>query len=177
MNVPLIQFVETICEAEKKKVSEDKLVSQISEQVKKSMLDKSIKANAGLKRVIKRAVEENIAVGALSSFEEAQAKELLTRIGLKDVGDNILCSNHSDRPHLSADAWLKLAKNMAVSPSACLAITSCKASCRAALTAGMRCVVRPDKYTSFQDFGGADYVIDELNNEVVDMMFALLEKK
>lgn len=177
LNVPLSKFVDTMLQAENKRISEDKLVSDISEKIIKAMLEKSVKADEGLKLVIQRAKEKNIAVGTLSAFKEDHAKELLERIGLKDLGENLLCSHHPERPHLSADAWLKLAKNMAVQPSACLAIVSCKASCKAALTAGMRCVVRPDSFTSFQDFGGADHVIGELNSEVVDIMFELLETK
>ncbi len=33
-------------------------------------------------------------------------------------------------------------------------------SAKAALSAGMRCVVVPDEFTVFQDFSGADVILD-----------------
>jgi hypothetical protein len=40
----------------------------------------------------------------------------------------------------------------------------------------MRCVVVPDRFTNFQDFGGADFVVETLDNDgTVKDVLGLLE--
>jgi beta-phosphoglucomutase-like phosphatase (HAD superfamily) len=66
---------------------------------------------------------------------------------------------------------------MSMSPGVCVVIATCSMSSKAAVSSGMRCVVIPDKFTAFQDFGGADYVSDELDEAAIDKAFSLLEDR
>jgi beta-phosphoglucomutase-like phosphatase (HAD superfamily) len=175
LNVSLTQFIETIIEVNKKRLDATKLVTEIEGKLGKALLKKASDANGDLKKMIKMANKNDVAVGALSVLEDATAKELLEKLGAGEVAENLLCSNHRDRCCHSADAWLKLAKNMTVPASKCLVLATCRASCKSALKAGMRCVVLPDDFTSFQDFGGADMVATELSGTVMTKVFKLLE--
>ncbi len=175
LNVSLTQFIEAIVEVNKKRLDVAKLVTEIEGKLGKALLKKVSVANGDLKKMIKLADKNGVAVGALSVLEDATAKEMLEKLGVGEVTENLLCSNHRDRCCQSADAWLKLAKNMAIPASKCLVLATCRASCKSALKAGMRCVVIPDDFTSFQDFGGADMVATDLSSNVVTEIFKLLE--
>lgn len=70
-----------------------------------------------------------------------------------------------------ADAWLKLVKELEVKAPACIALTTSMVACKAALTAGIRAVAIPDRYTGFQDFGGAHAVAERLEElDIVDLI-------
>ena len=51
-----------------------------------------------------------------------------------------------------------------------VAVVSSQVACKGALTAGASCIVVPDEYTAFQDFGGAMMVLDSLRDEKPDTM-------
>ncbi|MEI6971057.1 MAG: hypothetical protein WCL44_06015, partial [bacterium] len=74
----------------------------------------------------------------------------------------------------TADAWLKLAKAVAVAPQGCVVITTNQESCMAALSGGMKPVAIPDAFTAFQDFGGADLLVDKFNDEAIEAIVALM---
>jgi beta-phosphoglucomutase-like phosphatase (HAD superfamily) len=59
-----------------------------------------------------------------------------------------------------ADVLLKTAKSLGRTPRQCLVLAGTANASRAALSAGMRCVVLSDCYTAHQDFGGVDLVIE-----------------
>jgi hypothetical protein len=48
-------------------------------------------------------------------------------------------------------------------------------ACKTALSAGMRCVVVPNNFTEFEDFGGSDYVLDSLDGGVLEEVFDLMD--
>jgi beta-phosphoglucomutase-like phosphatase (HAD superfamily) len=55
---------------------------------------------------------------------------------------------------------LKTAKSLRRTPRQCVVLAGSASASRAALSAGMRCVVLADGYTAHQDFGGVDAVIE-----------------
>ena len=58
------------------------------------------------------------------------------------------------------DATLKVAKEMSKSPRQCVVLAGTMESCKSALSAGMQCVALPDRFTAFQDFSGAQEVLE-----------------
>lgn len=175
LNTSLSQFVTTVLDGEKKKLAVDKLVAEIREGIKAEMLSSSVKTKGGIQKLIQQAAASDVALGVWSSFDEQTAKALLAKAGINEQEVALLCCRNEERPHISADAWLKLAKNMGVPAGACLTIATCKKSCKASLSAGMRCVVVPDKFTSFQDFGGVDMVADKFDDDLVATVLNLLK--
>lgn len=160
---------------EKKRLSKDKLLAEITQGITLSLTDDSVKLEAGLADVLKIAKEKKVLVGVLSGLGEKTARQLLAKLGLTDMGVHLLPYSCEDKNFPSADAWLKLAKIMSVLPALCLVIATSATACKAALSAGMRCVVVPDRFTTFQDFGGADHIAEDLDKTTVKTIFALLK--
>jgi beta-phosphoglucomutase-like phosphatase (HAD superfamily) len=99
----------------------------------------------------------------------------MDKLGLDEKGTVVLSNGSQDKHLPSSDSWLKLAKSMKVPASCCVVIASSSRACKAALSAGMRCVALPDKFTSFQDFGGADFVLESLDGDVAGRIIGLLD--
>ena len=74
--------------------------------------------------------------------------------------------------------WLKVAKALGKNARFCVAVSSSQVSAKSALSAGMRCVVVPDSFTSHHDFGGVDVILDSWEdqsaNEVLDAVVPLV---
>lgn len=65
----------------------------------------------------------------------------------------------SDHAFPTPELWRRAARETGGGAPA-VALVACRPSCRAALLAGFRCVVAPDRFTSAQDFSGADAVLE-----------------
>ena len=92
---------------------------------------------------------------------------ILADLGLPDMDSRVLSCGEEYGSCPGANLWLRLAENMMIPPSRCVAIATSAASCKAAIAAKMRSVVIPDKFTAFQDFGGADVVFDTLDKNAI----------
>ncbi|MFC1497820.1 hypothetical protein ACFLS1_05000 [Verrucomicrobiota bacterium] len=158
----------------KSQLSENKLIAEISSGIKLSFTDSAVKVEKKLGKILKLASQQNILMGALSGLDEEVARQMADNLGLTNKGVCLLSCPSGDKNYPAADTWLKLAKEMSVLPTLCVALVTNSISCKAALSAGMQCVVIPDKFTSHQDFGGSDYVIDQFDDNTVDKIFELL---
>jgi beta-phosphoglucomutase-like phosphatase (HAD superfamily) len=96
---------------------------------------------------------------------------------LKLSADDIYIANaeRCGRAAPTAQDWLQLAKEMGISTALCTVAATSASSSKAALCAGMRCFAVPDRLTAFQDFSGADYVIESLDDEVEELVLKLVE--
>ncbi len=158
----------------KARAATEKLTAEIAEDIKLSLVEGSVRANSAISAIIQEASSETVSIGVLSAMDDKTAGKLMDKVGLDESNAQLFLCDAGDRQFPSADAWLKLAKSMEVSPSLCMVLATSAASCKAALSAGMRCAVIPDEFTSFQDFGGADYVVDQLDLSVFKSLFELV---
>lgn len=170
------QFLPLMLKSETKaKVSEAKLISEISEAINNAFVSGSFKLDSGVTKLLKAASEQNVVVAALSSLNDETARQLAAKLELIDRGVTLLSYSSQEKNFPSADAWLKLAKRISVAPACCVVIATSSVSCKAALSAGMRSVVVPDQYTAFQDLGGADFVFDDFDERAIDLTLNLLK--
>jgi len=158
----------------KAKVSEAKMITEISEAITSVFTTSPMKLESGVSRLLK-AIESNVVVAALSGLDNEVARQVAANLGLVDSGVTLLSYPNYGKNFPSADAWLKLAKKISISPARCVVVATSAVSCKAALSAGMRCIIIPDKFTSFQDFGGADNIFDEFDDDAIEVLTQLLK--
>lgn len=159
----------------KKRFSEEKFVEDFLTELEVAFSRPALKADASVTALLKRAGEAGILLGALGCLSQPTLDKLIRNLGWEDHNIRLMSCAGSDKIFPTADAWLKLAKSMAVRPNRCLVVTTSQIACKSALSAGMKSVALPDEYTAFQDFGGADLVADGLNKGVLDRIFELLD--
>ncbi len=146
--------------AEGRRMSAEKLAADIREQFEENMAKKSTAVVPAFASAVSEAAARNFSVGALSFLSEESAAQLAERI-LPGDRIKIRVSREGARGLFMRDCWLGLAKMMGLTPRRCLALVSSAASCRSALAAEMRCVVVPDEFTEWQDFAGADEIVEK----------------
>ncbi len=152
----------------KKKLSIEKLDQDFKAQYRQALEKNTLRPNPWLEPLLAAAARASVSLGALSNLPAELVPELVERLGLQG---KLEVQAQAENGHPTPDGWLKLAKAMALPAQACLALTTEALSCRSALVAGMRCVVLPDAYTSHQDFGGADLVLeDPAQLQIKDLM-------
>ncbi len=158
-----------------KKVVEEEFIENVKGAFAESLINES-KVTDGLLDLVKAAQEKGFVVGVFSSLDEESAQLLLEKIGL--ANSNVTLSPYAPRTINSfiGEHWRRLAVELSVAPGECVAITSDNNSCKAALSSGMRVVVLPTDVSSFQDFGGANMIVDELSPSVIEASLKLLER-
>ena len=135
----------------------------------------NLKCDPGMNTLIKRVGDNGILLGALGCLSRETLDKLIRTVGWEERNIHVVPCSGAEKVFPTADAWLKLAKSMAVRSTRCVVLTTSQTSCKAALSAGMKCVVVSDEYSAFQDFGGADYVADGMGKAVVDQLLELLD--
>lgn len=159
-----------------KKLRDTKLISELNNGIALYHGSSEAELNPGLSKLLDLVQERGVQVGVLSSQDEASASALLGRLGFDLENLSLFAYDASDHPVFPrADMWLKVTKSLSRSPRNCLALVSSSTSAKSALSSGMRCIGVPDEFTAFQDFGGADAVLETFEDEdlaeLVDLVF------
>mgnify|MGYP003604130931 FL=1 len=123
---------------------------------------------------LKETSRRGIRATAISILPEEIAQQVLASSGLADQGVDLHVFVEAERHFPRVDCWMKVVRQVAKSPRACIAIAGCRDSGKSALSSGMRCVIIPDRFTGHQDFSGADAVLESAEDysltELIDQL-------
>jgi beta-phosphoglucomutase-like phosphatase (HAD superfamily) len=124
----------------------------------------------GVEALLKAAREAELPIGMLSVQSEEANVDLVARLGEVTAVVSLGASDH-----LGQRPWRQLARVLETKTRFCTAVTSGGAAAKSTLAAGLRCVVIPDAYTSFEDMSGTDYIYDALDSAAIKQTLALVE--
>jgi beta-phosphoglucomutase-like phosphatase (HAD superfamily) len=110
--------------------------------------------------IIKETNKRGIQATAISILPEEVATSIIEKSGLASQGVSVHSFAETERHFPRVDCWMKVCRQVTKSPRTCIAIAGSRDSGKSALSSGMRCIVVPDQFTSFQDFSGVDAVMD-----------------
>ena len=116
----------------------------------------------GIEAFLRSALAEGCILGALTTIPDDAARTLAERLGLAALDVHVVSFPADSRAFPGGDVWLKAAKAVGCRARRTVAVAGSGSSCRSALAAGMRCIAVPDAFSSFQDFGGADAVVERI---------------
>lgn len=157
----------------KKGLATENITAKIKRQFESSLDVTSTLPTPGLPALLKKAAEKNIKIGLLSFLPQENANQLMARLSLdQQVCLQVMKKEADDLP--TPDGWLSLLKVLKVVPRCAVALVDGAMACKSALAVGMRCVVFPDRFTAWQDFGGADIVTENISDLKLDDIVALL---
>jgi hypothetical protein len=142
-----------------KKVSEE-LVSGIKMHLESG----SIMVSDELRDVVVQARELNMQVLAMTALPIQPREALSAALDLSGLGIELVPFGTDLEPAPRADSWLKLIKEEGINGPGSISLTTSMQSAKSSLTASIPTVVYPDRFTSFQDFGGARAVVDSLKD-------------
>lgn len=140
-----------------KKVSEE-LVSGI-----KMHLDSgNVQVSDELRNVVVEARERGMKVLGLTAIPIQARDALADRLDLSGLGIELVPFGTDLEPAPRADSWLKLTKELEIKGPNSISLTTSMQAAKSSLTAGVPSVAVPDRFTSFQDFGGCQAVVESL---------------
>jgi beta-phosphoglucomutase-like phosphatase (HAD superfamily) len=163
-----------------RKVSVEKLVDHVNSGIAEQASASNAKLSPGLGKILQLARERNFVIGVISTWAEEIGQALLAKLGLNDLGARLFSFKDVNKVFPSADIWLKTAKAISIKPRRCLVVGGNMAACKSAMSADLRCVAVPDEFTSFQDYSGADLILESLDEmsakEIVNTVFPHSDK-
>ena len=171
--IDLLQTGLGVKKGQPKKVSEE-LVSGIKMHLESG----NVQVSDDLRNVVVQARERNMKVLGLTALP-AQARDALAdRLDLQGLGIELVPFGTDLEPAPRADSWLKLTKEQEIKGPNCISLTTSMQAAKSSLTAGVPSVAVPDRFTSFQDFGGCQAVVDSLKEvNLGDYLDSGIEKK
>ncbi len=131
--------------------------------------------NKGLIALTHDLQKHGIELGALTCLDREGVTQLLEKLDLGPDDVHVMEAEDHGKAFPTAQDWLKLAKEMEASTALCTVAATSAAACKSALCAGMRCFAVPNELTAFQDFSGADYVIESLDIAAEKLVLKLVE--
>jgi len=158
----------------KKGLVAETIAVKIKKQLESSLNDSACQPVPGLMALLKKASDNNIKIGLLSFLPEENARRLMERVPLNQSATclHVMKKQADDLP--TPDSWLSLLKSMDVAPRCAIALVDGATACKSALAVGMCCGVVPDCFTAWQEFTGADFVVENAADLKLNEISALL---
>ena len=165
-------ITDILVQAGKKADAIEKAVAEVDKTVA-NFCENEAGLDAGLAKLIKATKDRSIPVIAFTALPADVAKKLMARLGLDEMGVELLVPEEVKESFPRADDWLKMLKQCDKEDATLVAVVSSQVACKGALTAGAACIAVPDEYTSFQDYSGAVLVLDSVADEKPDAILDL----
>ncbi|HMP72912.1 MAG TPA: hypothetical protein PKE55_06560 [Kiritimatiellia bacterium] len=138
----------------------DALNAAIVEKFHNNLLHGKVQTSSLVASLLEEGKRMNAQVAVISSLPEDVAEALLARIPGGSGPVKLFDSPEADRTFPRVESWMKAARGVNRPPATCFAVASSQEASKSALAAGMKSIAVPDRFTAFQDFSGADLVID-----------------
>lgn len=164
LQTPPEMYLESLLEAVNiTRQSMDKLLDDIRGGIDMQLSSKSATLPQPLSDLFKTASAQGVSLAAISALSESTCNALLDNLGLTSFGVRLFTMEIDEEGGFPrADSWLKVARSLERHPAQCGVIATSHAASKSALSAGMRCVAIPDAFTGFEDFSGANTIIEDL---------------
>ncbi len=101
-----------------------------------------------------------ITLALCTSAAKGSTVRLLEGLGIKDLFQEIVTKEDYSRRKPDPEPYLVTAQKLGIAPQDCLVIEDSEVGLKAALGAGMKCIVIFNAYTKEHDFNGAQQVVD-----------------
>lgn len=128
--------------------------------------DGALPLRPGIKRVVDEAMAAGMKLAVCSTASQASVLSVLDQLGAKRkagfaevLADDVV---HHKKP--APDIYLLALQRLGVAARECVVIEDSAIGMRAALGAGLHCVVTTSTYTAREDFSGARRVVQDLGD-------------
>jgi beta-phosphoglucomutase-like phosphatase (HAD superfamily) len=142
--------------------SSDKILKEFKEGMDAYWKSEEKQPRAGLEAFLNAAAAAGFAQIALTALPEKTAAQLVRALGPEFESLEIHSFAEQGKVVAGADIWMQSAMDRDINPAVCLGLASSSKACRAALAADLFTVAVSDRFTAYQDFGGASELYDSL---------------
>lgn len=139
----------------------DTMAEEVRMGIHMFLASPEVQANTFVCRLIQVACIRGLSCVLRTRFTEAEVCAMLANKDCALETLPVLTVATDAAKHEPEDGWRTVIKTMQRTPSNIVAVVSSQSNLRAALAVGLRGIAVPDPFTAFQDFSGADCVIDD----------------
>lgn len=127
----------------------------------------TIPLRPGVLRVVDDAIAAGITLAVCSTSNEQAVRNLVNTLMGPDRASRfrIFAGDMVSKKKPAPDVYLMAVREMGLDKSRCVIVEDSGIGLKAAISAGVRCLVTKSSYTSSEDFAGADLVVDELGDD------------
>lgn len=128
--------------------------------------DGALELRPGINRIADEAHAAGMALGVCTTAREESVLAVLDLMGpeRKARFGHVLAGDVVSRKKPDPGVYLLAAERFGLAPAECVVIEDSNIGMRAALGAGMKCVITTSSYTFDEDFSGASMVVPELGD-------------
>lgn len=126
-----------------------------------------LRARPGVRRIVDEAFASGVRVAICSTSDERSVRAVSRAVLGADRAARlagVFAGDQVSRKKPDPDIYLLAARKLDLAPEGCLVIEDSEMGLRAALGAGMRCVITTSTYTVEEDLTGASLVLPELGD-------------
>lgn len=127
----------------------------------------NIPLRPGVLRIVDAAIAANIRLAVCSTSNELAVRNLVQTLLGPDraIHFQIFAGDMVQKKKPAPDVYLMAVENMGLDKSKCVIVEDSHIGLKAAMAAGISCIVTKSSYTKNEDFSGADMVVDELGDD------------
>ena len=120
----------------------------------------------GIKRIVDEAFAAGIRLAVCTTAREESVHAVLDLLGAERKArfEHVLAGDIVSRKKPDPEVYLLAAQRFGLDPVECMVIEDSEIGMRAALGAGMNCIITTSTYTADEDFNGALQVVPELGD-------------
>jgi HAD superfamily hydrolase (TIGR01509 family) len=144
--------------------------------------DGQIPLRSGVLRLVDEALSHNVKLAVCSTSSELAVTNLVQTLMGKERSSKfqIFAGDMVKAKKPAPDVYLMAVDTMELDKSRCVIIEDSHIGVRAAVAAGIACLVTKSSYTSLEDFTGAKMIVDELGEDAatgvtIETLTSLLE--
>ncbi|AHV97278.1 HAD family hydrolase [Paenibacillus sabinae] len=126
-------------------------------QQRHSELMEAEEMRLGIKHYLDSAKAAGLKIGLATSSSTAWVEKYLKQLGLREYFDCIRTADHVKNVKPDPELYLQALDCLGVKPDEAIAIEDSPNGSKAALAAGMHCIISPNKITSLLDFDPSLY--------------------
>ena len=118
-------------------------------------VQKSGVAEAGLFDLLDKFSALSLPLAVASNSPSHYVHSVLDALEVHDIFETVICANEISHSKPHPEIYLKAAEGINIAPHQCLAIEDSPIGLKAALAAGMRCAVIPNRHINNPNYEGA----------------------
>lgn len=163
-SAPRLYIQEMLESLKDHKLQADKIGGEIEAEYHERLLAKVSGLHPTLSKIVREAPSKNIAITAISMLPRTSAESLMSKLGLTEQNVQLLAFDNVEKAFPRSDTWMKIAKTASITTRKCLVLATSMIACKSAMAADMQCIAIPDEYTSYQDFSGANLILEKIED-------------
>lgn len=152
--------------------SEDKMLKEIEEGMNKFWQGGEFRERPGFSDLLAKTKDSGFRHVAVTSLPEKTAEEVLSGLDLDKEDMEIHSFSGEEKGVAGTDILMQAAMDRKIDLNLSLGLVTSSQACKAGMTADIYCIVVPDRFTEFQDFGGAAMIVDQPSDIDVDELVA-----